>query len=492
MLSSFNHTIEHIVILESSQAYGAELMQMVRDGTSFNCQITLCHTIAHGKSVLRDNSSVDAILLSLKGGDGVWHAIIQHIREINATTPILMIAGAADETAALHAMQSGAQDYLIKGEFTTNRLVRSILSAMERERLRFALEKSVQQKITAVERRFQEMVTKSADGLMVLNKEGIIRYVNPMTAAFFGRRQSDFIGRHFDLVSVDTGIQEFGFTNSLGQSIYGEFQTVQIDWGDEPAYMVSIRDVTQQRKNAQMLEQNAQMLEKVAADLQAQNEDLEAYAHTVAHDIKAPLGIMIGFTAALYEQHQDLPPEALSRYLNNVYRSGRKAEAIINELLLLASVRKQQVKLSPIDMGYVVGEVLERLKYMIDDEEAALYVPESWPIVQGYAPWVEEVWVNYLSNALKYGGSPPHIGLGFEERPHDVLFWVQDNGDGLSDEAQEQLFKQFPKIDSVRANGHGLGLSIVRRIITRLKGDVGVQSQVGNGSRFFFTLPRPS
>jgi signal transduction histidine kinase len=102
------------------------------------------------------------------------------------------------------------------------------------------------------------------------------------------------------------------------------------------------------------------------------------------------------------------------------------------------------------------------------------------------------VWVNYLSNALKYGGRPPRLELGYDIRPMGVArLWVRDNGDGIAPEVQARLFTPFTRLDQVRARGHGLGLSIVRRIVEKMGGQVGVisEGQTGLGSLFYFTLP---
>ena len=121
-------------------------------------------------------------------------------------------------------------------------------------------------------------------------------------------------------------------------------------------------------------------------------------------------------------------------------------------------------------------------------------LPDTWPVALGHAPWVEEVWVNYLSNALNYGGRPPRVELGATTRPDNtVCFWIRDNGSGLTPEEQSRLFTPFtrfdPKSGRGRAKGHGLGLSIVRRIVGKLGGEVGVASEVDHGSVFSFTLP---
>lgn len=116
-------------------------------------------------------------------------------------------------------------------------------------------------------------------------------------------------------------------------------------------------------------------------------------------------------------------------------------------------------------------------------------MPDSWYTAVGYAPWIEEVWTNYISNAIKYGGQPPQIEVGSEALDGMVKFWVKDNGDGIPLDQIDTLFKPFVRLDNVRATGHGLGLSIVRRIIERLNGTVGVESEQGVGSVFSFILP---
>jgi signal transduction histidine kinase len=144
---------------------------------------------------------------------------------------------------------------------------------------------------------------------------------------------------------------------------------------------------------------------------------------------------------------------------------------------------------------------------MIREHGAEIEHPAEWPVAVGHEPWVEEVWVNYLSNAIKYGGRPPRIELGaelleYEEAevqdhggsgsvPAMVRFWVRDNGPGIRAEEQAQLFKPYTRLQPVRASGHGLGLSIVRRIVEKLGGEVAVESKAipGEGCVFSFTLP---
>jgi len=239
---------------------------------------------------------------------------------------------------------------------------------------------------------------------------------------------------------------------------------------------------------------NAELVEALrqrTAELEARNEELDAFAHTAAHDLKGPLGYIVGFAKVLEQDYATMSDEQLRRYLHTIAQSGRKMGDIIDALLLLASAHKlEEVELEPLDMASIVDDAQQRLAYMIEAYQARVVLPDAWPTVMGYGPWVEEVWVNYLSNALKYGGRPPLVELGATTQAGGtVRCWVRDNGVGLTAEEQARLFTPFTRLDQVSTKGHGLGLSIVRRIVEKLGGEVGIESEVGQGSVFSFTLP---
>ena len=152
-----------------------------------------------------------------------------------------------------------------------------------------------------------------------------------------------------------------------------------------------------------LLEQNQQ--------LQEQNRELDAFAHTVAHDLKNPLAKILTSLSLMQECSSDMEEE-VQEWLGISMRTSRQMNSIINELLLLASVRKEAVQIAPINMSEVVNQALNRLSQMFEQYQPELIVPDEWPQTQGYAPWVEEVWVNYLSNGLKYGGTTGSFRTG--------------------------------------------------------------------------------
>ncbi|MGC9397152.1 MAG: sensor histidine kinase [Anaerolineae bacterium] len=267
--------------------------------------------------------------------------------------------------------------------------------------------------------------------------------------------------------------------------------------------LIVFRDIT-------ALKQAEAVLRDYADDLEASNAELDAFANTVAHDLKSPLTVIVGFAAFLSERLERLSTDLIHDNLQRIVQTGKKMANIIDELLLLAGLRKiEDLATGPVAMGEILTEVRSRLDLeLITGSE--ILIPKAWPAAIGYGPWVEEVWVNYISNALKYGGRPeesipPRVELGWDWRKDAVdgqqaepardlafvRFWARDNGPGLSDEQCKWLFTQFTRLHKVRAQDHGLGLSIVQRIVTKLGGEVGVDSVPGVGSTFWFTLPAP-
>jgi signal transduction histidine kinase len=299
---------------------------------------------------------------------------------------------------------------------------------------------------------------------------------------------------NLEATSADAfGQEHVDLASQVGASLAMALQNARL-------YAAAQQELTERKLAEAALRESEATLRQKAEDLQARNDELDAFAHTVAHDLKTPLALLIGYTSFL-EAGEGQDPEQHAMCIHAVGQSARKMGSIIDELLLLSRVRKvDEVNLSPLNMGEIVGDVLIRLTDVIEHENVAIRKPEIWPVAWGYGPWIEEVWANYINNAIKYGGTPPQIELGADviasdvpgsEEPAQVRFWVRDNGNGLTEEQQKRLFIPFERLDQARAKGYGLGLSIVQRIMEKLGGAVGVESAgvPSEGATFYFQLP---
>jgi signal transduction histidine kinase len=284
-------------------------------------------------------------------------------------------------------------------------------------------------------------------------------------------------------LAFTTYISVYGNANMVGHflrliAFYFLYKAV-IETGLVRPYAILFRD----------LQRSEESLREQSSALEARNGELDAYAHTVAHDLKNPLTVIISISDALNEIG-DLTLREKKEFLEQIRSTAFEMNGIIDNLLLLSEIRKVEAPRAELDMSGVVANIRRRMNFEIKKRQARVIIPKSWPVSLGYAPWVEEVWTNYISNALKYGGQPPCVELGAAPQLDGTnRFWVRDNGAGISPETRGRLFRPFSQVGKVHAAGHGLGLSIVRRIIERLGGEVGVESEIGRGSLFYFTLP---
>lgn len=334
------------------------------------------------------------------------------------------------------------------------------------------------------------LVENMSDSVLVLDTQNRIVDINPAAQTLLeGTHRQAILGKQFSSVFakwIDVIAQFQGAVEKRAEVMLEENPPRYLDVQINPLYdrqghfsgrLITWRDISE-RKCVEM--EREQLI-----------ADLDAYAHMVAHDLKVPVTAVIGFAELLLEDENSGDDNDLKVILTRIHQSSYKIHTIINELLLLASIRDvASISLHSLNMQEIAQESITRLENVIKGKQALVTYGESWPVALGYAPWIEEIWVNYISNALKYGGTPPVIHLDAQLMPgNKARFWVKDNGPGITQQDQAKLFSQFERLDNVRVEGDGLGLSIVRRIAEKLGGEVGVESQIGQGSVFYFTLP---
>ncbi len=362
----------------------------------------------------------------------------------------------------------------------------------------------------------ERIVQNVGEALLIEDTKGMLTFVNPAAETLLGYTEAELLGRYSNHVMFEAEADPLYIRVSHApQGRQARYETTLrhkdghaipviisaetlSEKGQVVGVLAAITDITEMKQAEATLRQRS-------TELELQNAELDAFAHTVAHDLRSPLTTIVGFSDLLTTHFDELPADRQRYGLASISESGHKMSEIINELLVMASVRSMEtVDYQPLNMAELVAQVQKRLSYQIEQSHAEFSIPTEWPTAMGYAQWIEEVWANYISNAIKYGGTPPYIEIGFDEclsspppghlpLPNShIRFWVRDNGAGLSKDKQARLFLPFERLNQAHIDGHGLGLSIVRRIIQKLNGEVGVESQPGKGTMFFFTLPRQS
>jgi PAS domain S-box-containing protein len=445
------------------------------------CDYEVAGSVAEAREFLSRNV-YDAVVTDYALGDGTAFDVIELARGI----PLVFTTGAGDEEVAVRAMKSGADDYLVKDHERAylKKLPITIENAIRRHRA----EEQVRKLTRAVE--------QSPASVVITDTEGKIEYVNPKFTSLTGYSADEVLGENPRILKSGEHPREFyeGLWTTIlaGREWRGELHNRKKNGGLfwEQSSVSPVRDREGNITHFVAVKEDVTERKQLEEERERLISELDAFAHTVAHDLKNPLSAVLGFAVLLTAKDVELSQKDVRESLQAVHQSARKMNSIIEELLLLAGVRKTDVERLPVEMAAVVSGALQRLSYMTAEYAPEIVLPDAWPGALGHGPWIEEVWANYLSNAMKYGGKPTRLELGAETSDDNARFWVTDNGPGLTPEQQAQLFTPFTRLHQVRATGQGLGLSIVRRIMEKLGGEAWVESEPGKGSRFGFTLPR--
>ena len=341
------------------------------------------------------------------------------------------------------------------------------------------------------------------DGVIVVNSDGFIEECNPTIYRIFNRQNQTLLRTSFNQVfkeykSLTEGLEKKFSTVNLEIALNKTVNYFQVNIS--PIYknekysgsLLLFHDITSVRKAEQELKDTNKQLLNEIEKREKLIDDLDSFAHTVAHDLRNSLGSIFSASEVMEEIIKQNDKNLLFELTNLINLSAGKSIQITKELLLLATTDKQDIEIHKLNMGKVVSHALNQLSDLIKKSEAEIQLPDEWPETIGYSPWVEEVWTNYISNAIKYGGTPPKVEIGAEKlAPGNIMFWVKDNGRGLTEENQKKLFNNFVRLEPKRAEGYGLGLTIVKKIVEKLNGKVGIKSNGnGDGSLFYFTLPK--
>ncbi|MBN2614528.1 MAG: PAS domain-containing protein [Bacteroidales bacterium] len=319
-------------------------------------------------------------------------------------------------------------------------------------------------------------------GVFIIDNKMRILEMNPASENILGKTQNEIMGATVSEVLPD--LNDF----LAEQSKKAEMKSELII---EPGKRIFEIQKTPLVNSSNKTIGNIVMLYEIT-ELKQTLDELNAFAHSVAHDLKSPLAGQ--WTRIELLKNSDLSGDEMMKAYQDISQAAEKMMSIVDALLLLSDVRsRKNVPCRPLNMGEVIDNVLERMDNFITEYNAKIILPQQWPEALGYAPWIEEVWVNYINNGVKYGGKPPVVEVGADQQEKDrIRFWVKDNGEGLGQEEMDSLFKEFLRLERHAQNtsGHGLGLSIVSRIMNKLGGEVGVNSDGKTGCTFYFTLKK--
>lgn len=251
-------------------------------------------------------------------------------------------------------------------------------------------------------------------------------------------------------------------------------------------YMLSLQ-LSAAIRNAHTIDQ----LQRAQEELSLRVEELDAYGHTIAHDLKSPLSsILFKRDVLMWRHREEFSPETMA-HLEAIGDSGHRMARMIDQLLWLAKIRHTDEAIEAVDVRATVDAAVTRFDHSLSELGVDIFVDEDLPPVLGHPQWLEEVFANLISNAIKYRGEDnltPRIHIHGYYHGERVRYEVCDNGVGIKEADIQKLFSMFSRLHTTQAEGLGLGLSIIHRIIGKLGGDLGVSSSFGSGTTFWFEL----
>ena len=233
-----------------------------------------------------------------------------------------------------------------------------------------------------------------------------------------------------------------------------------------------------------------EMIQKLNEDLQEANRELEAFSYTVSHDLRAPLRALKGYTDILLEDYGPKLEATAKEYLSNLERAVVRMDALTRDLLSYSRIVRQQIELEPVCVDAVCREVTA-MNPALQPPNTEMVVPPDLLPVRAHPTLLGQCLANLLDNAAKFvaPGVTPRIRIRTEPRGDRVRIWVEDNGVGIDPAHHQKIFGIFERVGNLKTNqGTGIGLAIVARAAQRMGGICGVESSVGNGSRFWIEL----
>jgi len=264
----------------------------------------------------------------------------------------------------------------------------------------------------------------------------------------------------------------------------------------------NIRDITERKRVAdalqearvQLSDQAAKLEELVAertAKLQETIAELQAFSYGVSHDMRAPLRSMQGFAQILVDDYGGKLDERGVDLLQRIMRSALRLDRLIQDVLSYSRVLHAQGLLQPVDLDGLLRDIIATYP---NGRKAEFHIQGKLPTVRGNEAFLTQCFSNLLANASKFvaPGTIPLIEIGAEDREQPMVrVWVEDNGIGIAAENRERVFRMFERINlAADYEGTGIGLTIVRKAAERMGGQVGFESELGKGSRFWIQLQK--
>lgn len=348
------------------------------------------------------------------------------------------------------------------------------------------------------EEKFSALLDAAPDATVIVDSSGIIQMINLQTENLFGYSRAEMLGQPVEILiprelrlkhvqhrgdfmksakvrAMGAGI-ELNAVKKGGMTFPVEISLSPIGTKEGVLVSASVRDITL-RKNLEN-------------ELKKMNSELEAFTYSVSHDLRAPLRGIIGFTVVLEEDYGSKLDDEARRITGIIKANTLKMGHLVDDLLAFSRMGRQELLKTTVSMAGIVIEIVNDIKGSGNNQQI------EWNIgaladVNADISTIRQVWINLISNAVKYSGSKenPRIDIGYNHQEGMYVFYVKDNGVGFDNRYKDKLFRVFQRLHSAEEfEGTGVGLALVEKIVSRHGGNVWAEGEVGRGASFYFSL----
>ncbi|MBI3853134.1 MAG: PAS domain S-box protein [Verrucomicrobia bacterium] len=368
-----------------------------------------------------------------------------------------------------------------------------------------ALEKEIIVRQKA-EERFRRFLESAPDAIVIINRHGLIELMNSQAERLFAYSREELLGKEIELLVPprfrgNHAGHRMRFFDAptvrpmgAGLNLYGlrkdntefpvEVSLSPLETEEGTLVSSAIRDITERR-------QNEKNLQTALTELRRSNEELERFAYVASHDLQEPLRMVSSYTQMLAQRYNDKLDDDARDFIRYAVEGATRMQQLINDLLEYSRMGTRGQSFESVDVNGVLGQVRVTLQSAIKQCQG-LVTNEPLPTILADAPQLIRLVQNLISNAIKFRGKePPHVHVAAVERLDEWIFSVRDNGIGIAAEYFDRIFLIFQRLHSqAEYPGTGVGLAICKRIVERHGGRIWVESELGKGSVFYFTIPK--
>ncbi|MFZ1548530.1 MAG: PAS domain S-box protein [Candidatus Nitrotoga sp.] len=369
-----------------------------------------------------------------------------------------------------------------------------------------ARRKQAEEALRESEARMQAIFDTAVDGIVTIDEHGIIEHFNPAAERMFGYTESEVIDKNVSMLMpspyheahdgylahylqtgekrvIDIGREVVGLRKD-GTSFPLDLAVSEMRLGEHRLFTGTVRDISE-RKRAE--EQWGRLLH----ELESANEELKSFGYVVSHDLKAPLRAIGSLADWLSTDYADKFDDEGKEHMRLLISRVHRMDGLIDGILQYSRVGRVNEVTVAVDLNRLVREVIDLLA---PPANIAVSVEDSLPTVMAEPIRIQQVFQNLLSNAIKYMDKPEgEIRIACDAEGRQWKFTIADNGPGIDQRNFEKIFQLFQTLaPRDRVEGTGVGLALVKKIVEMYGGHIWLESTVGRGSTFFFTLPRTS